>query len=203
MEYFLHLNDLPNSVELSETISVDTETTGLNLWRDRLCLVQICTGNDKAHLVRISRNCQPAPNIEKLLSNKDILKIFHYGRFDIAVLKKHFKCQISSVYCTKIASKLARTSSDQHGLKHLVKEFVGVDIPKIEQTSDWGKENFSESQLKYAASDVIYLHQIREKLDKILVRENRNELAKQFFDFLPVIASLDINGWSPEQIWSH
>ena len=203
MKYFLHENDLPKSVSIEKSVAIDTETTGLNLIRDRLCLVQICTGNNEAHLIKISARKSLAPNLTNILMNKNILKIFHFGRFDIAVLLKHFECDIDSVYCTKIASKLARTSSDQHSLKHLVKEFLGIDLYKLEQTSDWGKKELTKSQLKYAASDVLYLHQLKTNLDNILIREERMEIAQKLFDFLPQLAFLDLEGWDPNQVLSH
>ena len=203
MKYFLHENDLPDSVKIENSVAIDTETTGLNLIRDRLCLIQICSGNEEVHLVQIKSQSSSAPNIVKILNNKKILKIFHFGRFDIAVLLKHFGCNIFPVYCTKIASKISRTSTDQHSLKHLVKEFISVEIPKFEQTSDWGSKKLTESQLKYAANDVLYLHKIKKGLDAILIRENRINIAKNFFDFLPQLASLDLEGWDTSQILSH
>jgi len=203
MKYFLHENDLPGSVIVDKSVAIDTETTGLNLIRDRLCLIQICTGNDEAHLVKINKKKSQAPNIVKILMNKKILKIFHFGRFDIAVLLKHFECDITPVYCTKIASKLTRTSSDQHGLKHLVKEFLSIDLYKFEQTSDWGKKELTKSQLTYAASDVLYLHQLKVNLDTLLIREGRTKIAQNLFDFLPQLAFLDLEGWDTNQILTH
>ncbi len=203
MKYFLHENDLPESVNIGQSVAIDTETTGLNLTRDRLCLIQICSGNKEVHLVKITNKKSPAPNIVSILNNRNILKIFHFGRFDIAVLLKQFDCNISPVYCTKIASKLARTSSDQHSLKHLVKEFLSVELHKFEQTSDWGKSELTESQLKYAASDVLYLHQIKENLDTLLIREDRMKIAKNLFYFLPQLAFLDLQGWDLTEIFSH
>ena len=203
MKYFLHENALPESVLVDKSIAIDTETTGLNLIRDRLCLIQICTGNDEVHLVKINKKKSQAPNIVKILMNKKILKIFHFGRFDIAVLLKHFECDITPVYCTKIASKLTRTSSEQHGLKHLVKEFLSIDLYKFEQTSDWGKKELTKSQLKYAASDVLYLHQLKMNLDDLLIREGRIKIAQKLFDFLPQLAFLDLEGWDTNQILTH
>ena len=203
MKYFLHRNDIPASVEIGESVAIDTETTGLNLFRDRLCLIQICTGNEEAHLIQITSSNYKAPNFVKILKNKDILKIFHFGRFDIAVLLKHFEIDIFPVYCTKIASKLARTSSDKHGLKNLVQDFLSIEIFKFEQTSDWGKQELTESQLKYAASDVLYLHQLKKHLDTLLIREGRMGIAQNLFDFLPQLASLDLQGWDCNDIFSH
>ncbi len=203
MKYFLHRNDIPASVEIGESVAIDTETTGLNLFRDRLCLIQICTGNEEAHLIQITSSNYKAPNFVKILKNKDILKIFHFGRFDIAVLLKHFEIDIFPVYCTKIASKIARTSSDKHGLKNLVQDFLSIEIFKFEQTSDWGKQELTESQLKYAASDVLYLHQLKKHLDTLLIREGRMGIAQNLFDFLPQLASLDLQGWDCNDIFSH
>ena len=203
MKYFLHENDLPESVIIGKSVAIDTETTGLNLTRDRLCLIQICTGNDEAHLIKINSKKSQAPNIVRILMNKKILKIFHFGRFDIAVLLKHFECDITPVYCTKIASKLTRTSSEQHGLKHLVKEFLSIDLYKFEQTSDWGKKELTKSQLKYAASDVLYLHKLKMNLDDLLIREGRIKIAQKLFDFLPQLAFLDLEGWDTNQILTH
>ena len=203
MKYFLHRNDIPASVEIGESVAIDTETTGLNLFRDRLCLIQICTGNEEAHLIQITSSNYKAPNFVKILKNKDILKIFHFGRFDIAVLLKHFEIDIFPVYCTKIASKLARTSSDKHSLKNLVQDFLSVELFKLEQTSDWGKKELTESQLRYAASDVLYLHQLKKHLDTLLIREGRMGIAQNLFDFLPRLASLDLQGWDFNEILSH
>ena len=203
MKYFLHGNDIPASVEIGESVAIDTETTGLNLVRDRLCLIQMCTGNEEAHLIQVNPSKHEAPNFVKILKNKDILKIFHFARFDIAVLLKHFEIDIFPVYCTKIASKVARTSSNKHGLKDLVQDFLSVEIFKLEQTSDWGKKDLTKSQLRYAASDVLYLHQLKKHLDKLLVREGRMGTAQNLFDFLPRLASLDLQGWDFNEILSH
>ena len=165
MKYFLHDNDLPREVNVGNSIAIDTETTGLNLVRDRLCLIQICTENKEIHLIKISKKSN-SPTITEILNNKNILKIFHFARFDLAVLMKKLNCSISNVYCTKVASKLARTSTDNHSLKTLVLNYLSIEIPKFEQTSDWGAANLSTSQLDYAASDVLYLHQLKNILDK-------------------------------------
>ena len=184
MKYFLHDNDLPREVNVGNSIAIDTETTGLNLVRDRLCLIQICTENKEIHLIKISKKSN-SPTITEILNNKNILKIFHFARFDLAVLMKKLNCSISNVYCTKVASKLARTSTDNHSLKTLVLNYLSIEIPKFEQTSDWGAANLSTSQLDYAASDVLYLHQLKNILDKVLIREGRDNLAKDIFSFLP------------------
>ena len=203
MKYFLHRNDIPPSMEIGESVAIDTETTGLNFVRDRLCLIQISNGNGEAHLIQVNPNKEKAPNFVKILQNKNILKIFHFGRFDIAVLLKHFEIDIFPVYCTKIASKLARTSSDKHSLKNLVQDFLSVELFKLEQTSDWGKKELTESQLRYAASDVLYLHQLKKHLDTLLIREGRMGIAQNLFDFLPRLASLDLQGWDFNEILSH
>ncbi len=203
MKYFFHRNDIPASLEIGDSVAIDTETTGLNLVRDRLCLIQISTGNEEVHIIQVNPSKDKAPNFVKILKNTNILKIFHFGRFDIAVLLKHFEIDIFPVYCTKIASKLARTSSDKHSLKNLVQDFLSVEIFKIEQNSDWGRKELTESQLKYAAYDVLYLHQLKKHLDSLLVREGRMEIAQNLFAFLPQLASLDLKGWDFNEILSH
>ena len=203
MKYFLHKNDIPASLTVGKSVAIDTETTGLNLVRDRLCLIQFSTGNDEAHLIQIDPKKTRAPNFVNILKDKSILKIFHFGRFDIAVLLKYFKCDISPVYCTKIASKVARTSSDKHGLKNLVQEILSVEIPKFEQTSDWGKGKLTESQLRYAASDVLYLHQLKQYLDTLLIREGKMDIAQYLFTFLPKVSYLDLKGWDTNELLSH
>ena len=202
MKYFLHDNDLPREVNVGNSIAIDTETTGLNLVRDRLCLIQICTENKEIHLIKISKKSN-SPTITEILNNKNILKIFHFARFDLAVLMKKLNCSISNVYCTKVASKLARTSTDNHSLKTLVLNYLSIEIPKFEQTSDWGAANLSTSQLDYAASDVLYLHQLKNILDKILIREGRDNLAKEIFSFLPKLSMLDLEGWEANSLLSH
>ncbi|MFL2812350.1 MAG: ribonuclease D [Paracoccaceae bacterium] len=202
MKYFLHDNDLPREVNVGNSIAIDTETTGLNLVRDRLCLIQICTENKEIHLIKISKKSN-SPTITEILNNKNILKIFHFARFDLAVLMKKLNCSISNVYCTKVASKLARTSTDNHSLKTLVLNYLSIEIPKFEQTSDWGAANLSTSQLDYAASDVLYLHQLKNILDKVLIREGRDNLAKDIFSFLPKLSMLDLEGWEANSLLSH
>ena len=202
MKYFLHDNDLPREVNVGNSIAIDTETTGLNLVRDRLCLIQICTENKEIHLIKISKKSN-SPTITEILNNKNILKIFHFARFDLAVLMKKLNCSISNVYCTKVASKLARTSTDNHSLKTLVLNYLSIEIPKFEQTSDWGAANLSTSQLDYAASDVLYLHQLKNILDKVLIREGRDNLAKEIFSFLPKLSMLDLEGWEANSLLSH
>ena len=202
MKYFFHHDDLPNEVYIGSSIAVDTETTGLNLVRDRLCLIQICTERNEIHLIKITKNSN-SPVILNILCNNKILKIFHFARFDLAVLMKQFNCNISNVYCTKIASKLARTSTDNHSLKTLVFNYLSIEIPKFEQTSDWGSHELSNAQLEYAANDVLHLHKLKKILDGILLREGRDKLAKDMFDFLPKLSFLDLEGWDIDSLLSH
>lgn len=203
MATFLHNNDLPDDLELGSEVAIDCETMGLNPRRDRLCLVQLSAGNGDAHIVQIAKDQTSARNIERLLHNIEVLKIFHYGRFDIAALYHAFGVLAAPVYCTKIASRLVRTYTDKHGLKNLTQELLGVDISKQQQMSDWGAENLNQAQLDYAASDVLYLHRLRNILNKRLQREARLELAQSCFDFLPTRARLDLVGWSDTDIFAH
>jgi ribonuclease D len=199
----LHQGDLPSGVALSPIVAIDTETLGLNPHRDRLCLVQLSFGDGDAELVQIARGQTRAPNLEKLLADPNVLKLFHFGRFDMAILAKTFGIMPEPVYCTKIASKLVRTYTDRHGLKELVRELAGVEISKQQQSSDWGAGALSDAQQAYAASDVLYLHQLKEKLDVMLAREQRTDLAQACFDFLPARARLDLAGWPETDIFSH
>jgi ribonuclease D len=199
----LHQGDLPSGVALSPIVAIDTETLGLNPHRDRLCLVQLSFGDGDAELVQIARGQTRAPNLEKLLADPNVLKLFHFGRFDMAILAKTFGIMPAPVYCTKIASKLVRTYTDRHGLKELVRELAGVEISKQQQSSDWGAGALSDAQQAYAASDVLYLHQLKEKLDVMLAREQRTDLAQACFDFLPARARLDLAGWPETDIFSH
>ncbi|CAJ0851003.1 hypothetical protein AMST5_00353 [freshwater sediment metagenome] len=199
----LHQGDLPSGVALSPIVAIDTETLGLNPHRDRLCLVQLSFGDGDAELVQIARGQTRAPNLEKLLADPNVLKLFHFGRFDMAILAKTFGIMPAPVYCTKIASKLVRTYTDRHGLKELVRELAGVEISKQQQSSDWGAGALSDAQQAYAASDVLYLHQLKEKLDAMLAREQRTDLAQACFDFLPARARLDLAGWPETDIFSH
>ncbi|ATQ68520.1 MULTISPECIES: ribonuclease D [Methylosinus] len=199
----LHQGDLPDGADLGPVVAIDTETLGLNPHRDRLCLVQLSGGNGDADLVRIAPGQTRAPNLEALLANPNVLKLFHFGRFDIAVMAKTFGVMAEPVYCTKIASKLIRTYTDRHGLKDLVRELLGVEISKQQQSSDWGADTLSDAQLSYAASDVLYLHALREKLDVMLAREHRTDLAAACFAFLPMRARLDLAGWPEIDIFSH
>ncbi|MCB2093288.1 MAG: ribonuclease D [Rhodobacteraceae bacterium] len=195
MTIHLYEKDLPDGLDLGPVVAIDTETMGLNPVRDRLCLVQLSSGDGNAHLVRIARGQTNAPNLEALLRDPNKLKLFHFGRFDIAALKSAFGVTTAPVYCTKIASRLIRTFTDRHGLKQLLQELVNVDVSKQQQTSDWGAETLSEAQQEYAASDVLYLHRLKAELDSRLAREGRSELAQRCFDFLPTRATLDLMGW--------
>jgi ribonuclease D len=191
----LHSSDLPDGLRLGPVVAIDTETMGLDPRRDRLCVVQLSDGGGDAHLVQISRGQTRAPNLERLLADPDTLKLFHFGRFDIAALKRAFGVTTAPVWCTKIASKLIRTFTDRHGLKYLLADLVGVDVSKQQQTSDWGSEVLSEAQKEYAASDVLYLHALKAQLEARLIREDRLGLAQKCFDFLPTRAELDLLGW--------
>jgi ribonuclease D len=200
----LHQNDLPDGLILGPIVAIDTETMGLDPRRDRLCLVQLSDGNGDAHLVQIARGQTRAPNLERLLTDPATLKLFHFGRFDIAALKNAFDVTTAPVWCTKIASRMIRTFTDRHGLKYLLLELVGVDVSKQQQTSDWGAAELTEAQKEYAASDVLYLHPLKEALEARLIREGRMELAQRCFDFLPTRAELDLLGWEePNDIFHH
>ncbi len=203
MKVEVHHNDLPDNLELGTTIAIDTETMGLDPHRDRLCLAQLSSGEGVIHLVRFSREEFHAPNLATLLADPELLKIFHFGRFDIAVMSQYIGVTAQSVYCTKIASKLARTYTDRHGLKDLCRELLGIDISKEQQSSDWGAAQLTAKQIEYAAADVLHLHALKEKLDEILVREGRNQLAQACFDYLPSRAELDLAGWLQVDIFSH
>ncbi|MEX6723726.1 ribonuclease D [Parapedomonas caeni] len=203
MTIFLHEGDLPADVLTQGSVAIDTETLGLIPSRDRLCLVQLSDGNGDEHLVRFRPGQYDAPNLKRLLSNPEQLKIFHFGRFDLAVLKQYLGVTVAPVYCTKIASRLVRTYTDRHGLKELTKELLGVDISKQQQSSDWGADTLSEAQKDYAASDVRYLHRLKTILDERLARENRTALAQACFDFLPARADLDLAGWPEIDIFAH
>ena len=203
MTIHLHQNDLPDGLDLGPVVAIDSETMGLVPHRDRLCVIQLSSGDGNAHLVRISQEQTDAPNLTAMLTDPDVLKLFHYGRFDIAVMMHRFGVVTAPVYCTKIASKLVRTYTDRHGLKNLLQELLGVDISKQQQSSDWGAVELSEAQKSYAASDVLYLHRLRDELDARLAREGRTEMAQACFDFLPMRARLDLAGWPETDIFSH
>lgn len=199
----LHRGDLPDLSRYTTSVAIDTETMGLNPHRDRLCVVQMSNGDGSADIVQVPKGHHDAPNLKKLLADPKITKIFHFARFDLAALYHAYGVMPQPVYCTKIASRLSRTYTDRHGLKDLVREVLNIDLSKQQQSSDWGAEALSEAQLAYAASDVLHLHALRDKLDPMLAREGRNELAKACFEFLPARAKLDLQGWEAEDIFAH
>jgi ribonuclease D len=199
----LYQGDLPDDLDLGPVVAIDCETMGLNPHRDRLCLVQMSGGDGAAHLVQIEKGQTEAPNLCRMLTDPNVLKLFHFGRFDIAAMHHAFGALTAPVYCTKIASKMVRTYTDRHGLKFLLQELVGVDISKQQQSSDWGAPDLSDAQLDYAASDVLYLHRLKAVLDERLAREGRTELAQACFDFLPTRALLDLKGWPEQDIFAH
>ena len=203
MTNHLYQNDLPDGLDLGPVVAIDCETMGLIPHRDRLCVVQMSGGDGDAHLVQVSLGQTEAPNLSAMLANPDVLKLFHFGRFDIAVLFRTFGVLTTPVYCTKIASKLVRTYTDRHGLKNLLDELLGVDISKQQQSSDWGASDLSEAQIAYAASDVLYLHQLKAELDIRLAREGRQDVAEAAFEFLPTRAQLDLMGWPETDIFAH
>ena len=199
----LHEGDLPDTVRFGAAIAVDTETMGLNPHRDRLCLVQLSGGNGDCHIVRLKKGQYEARNLKALLADPAVTKIFHFARFDIAAIKRFLGVVPTPLYCTKIASRLTRTFTDRHGLKDLCKDLLGIELSKEQQTSDWGAAELSQAQLKYAANDVLHLHALRAKLDELLAREGRRELADACFKFLPARAELDLAGWPEEDIFAH
>ena len=203
MKIRLHKGDLPDGLDLGRAVAVDTETLGLNPARDRLCLVQLSSGDGSAHLVQFARDEYQAPNLKRLLTDQSVLKLFHFARFDLAILRRYLGVMGSPVYCTRTASKLARTYTDKHGLKDLVKELLDIDLSKQQQSSDWGAANLTEQQLAYAANDVAFLHRLKESLDVMLIREGRMELAQACFGFLPARADLDLAGWGDSDIFAH
>ena len=199
----LYKNDLPDGLNLGPVVAIDTETMGLNPHRDRLCLVQMSSGDGHTHLVQIARGQTAAPNLQRMLADPAVLKLFHFARFDIAALQNAFGTVTAPVYCTKIASKLIRTYTDRHGLKDLLMTLLDIDISKQQQTSDWGAERLTDAQLSYAASDVLYLHRLKSELDMRLAREGRTDVAQACFDFLPTRAALDLTGWPELDIFAH
>jgi len=203
MTNHLYQNDLPDGLDLGPMVAIDCETMGLNPHRDRLCVVQLSGGDGHAHIVQIAKDQTAAPNLCKLLEDPDVLKLFHYGRFDIAAMYNAFGALTAPVYCTKIASKLVRTYTDRHGLKNLLQELIQQDISKQQQSSDWGAPELTKAQLDYAASDVLYLHKLKAELDRMLQREGRSEVAQACFEFLPTRAKLDLAGWPDVDIFSH
>jgi ribonuclease D len=199
----LHDGDLPDGLDLGALVAIDSETMGLRLGRDPLCVVQLSSGDGDAHVVQLRRPGYDAPNLKRILTDPAVLKIFHFGRFDIAMFLLHLQVVTAPVYCTKIASKLARTYTDRHGLKDVSRELLGVDLSKAQQSSDWGAPALSRDQIAYAASDVLNLHALKERLDAMLVREGRMELAQACFDFLPWRARLDLAGWEDADVFAH
>jgi ribonuclease D len=199
----LHRGDLPAGLNLGSSVAIDSETMGLRVGRDPLCVVQLSAGDGDAHLVQLDRKTYDAPNLKRLLTDQGVLKIFHFGRFDIAMFAHHLGVLTAPVYCTKIASRLARTYTDRHGLKDVTKELLGKDISKAQQSSDWGAVTLSQDQLDYAASDVLCLHELRTRLDTMLEREGRTSLAQACFSFLPHRAALDLAGWEEVDIFAH
>ena len=203
MANHLHEGDLPAGLDLGAVVAVDSEAMGLNLNRDDLCVVQLSAGDGDAHVVRLDRPGFDCPNLKRLLTDPAVLKIFHFGRFDIAMFALHLGVVTTPVYCTKIASKLARTYTDRHGLKDLIRELIGTEISKAQQSSDWGQAQLTNDQIAYAASDVLYLHQLKARLDVMLEREGRAGLAQACFDFLPTRAQLDLAGWEDIDVFAH
>ena len=203
MTNHLHISDLPDDLDLGPIVAIDCETMGLHPHRDRLCVAQLSAGDGDAHVVQIRQGQTAAPNLCALLTDPDVLKLFHFGRFDIAAMQNAFGAVTAPVYCTKIASRLVRTYTDRHGLKNLLQELLDIDISKQQQSSDWGAEALTQAQVEYAASDVLYLHRLREVLNERLVREGRMEMAQACFDFLPMRANLDLAGWPEIDIFAH
>lgn len=203
MTIYLHEGDLPDGLDLGPEVAIDSETMGLRFRRDPLCVVQLSAGDGDAHVVRLNRPVYDCPNLKRLLADPAVLKIFHFGRFDIGMFDLHLGVETRPVYCTKIASKLARTYTDRHGLKDVARELAGVDMSKAQQSSDWGAAVLTPAQLEYAASDVLHLHVIKARLDEMLAREGRTELARKCFDFLPTRARLDLDGWDEVDIFAH
>ncbi|MEN5147495.1 ribonuclease D [Brevundimonas diminuta] len=203
MTVYFHEGDLPDGLDLGPEVAIDSETMGLRFRRDPLCVVQLSSGDGNAHVVRLNRPAYDCPNLKRLLADPKVLKIFHFGRFDIGMFDLHLGVETRPVYCTKIASKLARTYTDRHGLKDVARELAGVDMSKAQQSSDWGARELTQAQLDYAASDVLYLHAIMNRLNEMLEREGRMELARACFDFLPVRSRLDLAGWDEIDIFAH
>jgi ribonuclease D len=199
----LYKGDLPNGLDLGSSVAVDTETLGLVPRRDKLCLVQLSSGDGNAHLVQLDRSTYEAPNLKALFADPAITKIFHYARFDVAVIRHYLGVDTVPLYCTKIASKLTRTYTDRHGLKDLIKELLGIELNKQQQSSDWGAHVLSDAQKQYAAQDVIYLHELKSRLDQMLAREGREEIAKACFAFIPTRAALDLAGWTEDDVFAH
>lgn len=203
MAVTLHKGDLPDGLSFGSSVAIDSETMGLNPQRDPLCVIQLSAGDGNAHVVQLDRGTYRAPNLRALMADPAVLKIFHYARFDVAMIQRYLGVVTTPIYCTKIASKLVRTYTDRHGLKDLAREILNIDMSKQQQSSDWGASDLSEAQLAYAASDVLHLHQLKAALDTMLAREGRTELANACFAFLPIRAALDLAGWPDEDIFAH
>jgi len=203
MKIKLYQNDLPDGLDLGDLVAIDTETLGLNPFRDRLCLAQLSSGDGVCHAVQFAAGEYAAPNLKRMLADPGVTKLFHFARFDVAMFQRYLGVRVQPVYCTKIASKLVRTYTDKHGLKDLVRELLGVELSKEQQSSDWGAAELSERQLAYAANDVAHLHQLKAVLDNMLAREGRTHLAQACFDFLPTRAELDLAGWQEADIFAH
>ncbi len=203
MTHFLHRGDLPEGVDFGASVAIDTEAMGLNPHRDRLCLVQLSAGDGDAHLVQFEQGAYDAPRLRRLLADLDVTKLFHFARFDLAMLYRYLGVMATPVYCTKIASRLVRTFTDRHGLRDLCKDLLNIDLSKQQQSSDWGANSLSEEQLRYAASDVLHLHALRARLDLMLAREGREALARSCFEFLPHRVLLDLGGWAEQDIFAH
>ena len=203
MPHQLHRGDLPPDIDFGAAVAIDTEAMGLNPHRDRLCLIQLSAGDGDAHLVQFAAGCYDAPNLRRLLVDPGVVKLFHFARFDIAMIYRYLGVMPQPLYCTKIASRLARTFTDRHGLRDLCKDLLGVDLKKEQQSSDWGAVSLTDEQLRYAASDVLHLHALRARLDQMLAREGRGELVLRCFEFLPARALLDLAGWAEQDIFAH
>lgn len=203
MSIHLHEGDLPSDIDFGTSVAIDTETQGLNLMRDRLCVAQLSAGDGSSHLIQFRRDGYDAPNLKRLLTDQSVTKILHFARFDVAICQRWLGVTMAPIYCTKIASKLVRTYTDRHSLSTLAKELLGVDMSKQQQSSDWAADELSEAQLIYAASDVLHLHEIKAQLDVMLEREGRMDLAKACFDFLPARTQLDLMGWEETDIFAH
>ncbi|WP_373503980.1 ribonuclease D [Aestuariivirga sp.] len=199
----LYKGDLPAGLDFGSSVAIDSETLGLVPRRDKLCLIQLSSGDGNAHLVQLDRSSYDAPNLKALLTDPGVTKIFHYARFDVAVIKYYLGVDTAPIYCTKIASKLTRTYTDRHGLKDLIKELLGIELNKQQQSSDWGAHVLSDAQKQYAAQDVLYLHETKARLDHMLAREGRTEIARACFDFVPTRAALDLAGWTEEDVFAH
>jgi ribonuclease D len=203
MSHYLHRGDLPDGLLFGDAVAVDTEAMGLHPHRDRLCLAQLSRGDGDAHLVQFAAGCYEAPNLRRLMSDRSVTKLFHFARFDIAIIYHYLRVMPQPLYCTKIASRLTRTFTDRHGLRDLCKDLLNVDLKKEQQSSDWGAANLTDDQLRYAASDVLHLHALRARLDEMLAREGRAGLAQSCFEFLPARALLDLAGWEELDIFAH